>query len=89
MNKNIFKNLGFLLALTMLFIWSCEDEWEAPTAEPNHAYITTSFGGVTNRMQVNDKMSFIDLSRGVESRVWTFNAGATDTAYDESFTVAV
>lgn len=82
MNKNIFKNLGFLLALAMLFMWSCEDEWEAPTEEPNHAYITTSFGGVTNRMQVNDKMSFIDLSRGVESRVWSFNTGATDTSYN-------
>lgn len=80
--KNIFKNLGFLLAVATVFMWSCEEEYEAPTAEPNHAYITTSFGGVTNRLQINGDMTFIDLSRGVESRTWMFNAGVTDTAYN-------
>lgn len=80
--KNSYKILGLFLSLFLVIFWSCEDEYEMPTAEPNHAYITTSFGGVTNRMQVNDKMSFIDLSRGIESRVWTFNTGATDTAYN-------
>ncbi len=34
--------------------------------------VTTSFGGQSNIMQVNGWMSFIDLSRGVESREWTF-----------------
>lgn len=79
--KNIFKYLGFLVLATVV-LWSCENEWEAPTAEPNHAYITTSFGGVTNRLQINDAMTFIDLSRGVETRTWTFPAGVTDTAYN-------
>jgi len=80
--KNIFIKLGFVLSLAAVILWSCEEEYEAPTAEPNHAYITTSFGGVTNRMQVNGKMTFIDLSRGVESRTWTFDNGAVDTAYN-------
>lgn len=34
--------------------------------------VTTSFGGQSNIMQINGWMSFIDLSRGVESREWTF-----------------
>ena len=67
--KNSYKILGLFFSLFLIVFWACEDEYEMPTAEPNHAYITTSFGGVTNRMQVNDKMSFIDLSRGIESRV--------------------
>lgn len=79
--KNIFKYLGFL-ALAAVVLWSCEDEWEAPTEEPNHAYITTSFGGVTNRLQINGSMTFIDLSRGIESRLWSFPSGVTDTAYN-------
>ena len=68
--------------LATVVLWSCEDEWEAPTAEPNHAYITTSFGGVTNRLQINGEMTFIDLSRGIESRMWSFPDGVTDTAYN-------
>jgi len=59
--KRIFIKYGFILLLATVMLWSCEDEYKAPTAEPNHAYITTSFGGVTNRMQVNSKMTFIDL----------------------------
>ena len=81
--KNIFKYLGFTLSLALVLLWSCEEEYEAPTAEPNHAYVTTSFGGVTNRMQVNSKMAVIDLSRGVTSRLWTFDEGATDVDYND------
>ena len=55
--KHLFKYIGFTLSLALVLLWSCEEEYEAPTAEPNHAYVTTSFGGVTNRMQVNSKMA--------------------------------
>lgn len=89
--KNIYKYLGFAISLALVALWSCEEDYEAPTAEPNHAYITTSFGGVTNRMQVNSKMTVIDLSRGVKSREWTFDEGTTDNEYNsiETATEAV
>lgn len=80
--KNLLKYLGFTLSLGLVLLWSCEEEYEAPTADPNHAFVTTSFGGVTNRMQVNSKMAVIDLSRGISSRLWTFDNGATDLDYN-------
>ena len=56
------------LALTVLFNWSCEKEYEAPTGEPNHVFVTTSAGDQPVDIQVNDDADFIDLSRGVTER---------------------
>lgn len=75
MNK-IFNKYGLFLALTLVSLWSCDDEYEIPGTEPSHVYATTSFGDTENKLQVNSFMSFIDLSRGVESRTWTFTEDA-------------
>lgn len=79
MNK-IFNKIGLFLALTLVILWSCDDEYETPGTEPSHVYATTSFGDTENKLQVNSLMTFIDLSRGVESITWEF----TDDALDEN-----
>ncbi len=80
--KKIIRNIGLILSAMLMFA-ACEKEYEAPSGEPNHAYVTTSFGNVSSRVQVNGVMSFIDLSRGVQSRTWTFTSDTKDTTYNE------
>lgn len=70
--KKIQYILGLLFLAATTFIWSCKKEYEAAGPEPNTALIRTSFGTGANIIQVNGQMSFIDLSRGVASRKWTF-----------------
>ncbi|MRT92020.1 hypothetical protein [Ancylomarina sp. 16SWW S1-10-2] len=77
MNK-IFNKIGLFLALTLVILWSCDNEYEIPGTGTNHVYATTSFGDVENKLQVNSVMSFIDLSRGVDGRTWTFTEDALD-----------
>lgn len=77
--KKIYKITGLILSLALMLLGACEEEYTAPSVEPNHAYITTSFGDLANRVQVNSKMTFIDLSRGVQSRLWTFTPDALDS----------
>lgn len=64
------------IAATVLTVWACEKEYVAPTEEPNDILITTSFGNVSARLQVFGDMDFIDLSRGVVDRTWTFPDGS-------------
>lgn len=73
--KRIYKFWMFV-ALVALVVWGCEKEYVAPTDEPNDILITTSFGILTPRIQVNSDMDFIDLSRGVVDRTWTFPEGS-------------
>ncbi|BAX78945.1 hypothetical protein [Labilibaculum antarcticum] len=80
MNK-IFNKIGLFLAMTLLILGSCDDDYEAPGTEPSHVYATTSFGDTENRTQVNSLMSFIDLSVGIENRTWTFTDDAIDAGY--------
>lgn len=77
MNK-IFNKIGLFLAMTLVILWSCDDEYEAPGTEPSHVYSTTSFGDTENKLQVNSIMSFIDLSVGIDSRTWGFTEDALD-----------
>lgn len=63
------------LATLILIICGCEEDFIAPTSEPNHIFVTTSFGTVESRLQINGDMDFIDLSRGVVERTWTFPEG--------------
>ena len=77
MNK-IFNKIGLFLAMTLVILWSCDDEYEAPGTEPSHVYSTTSFGDTENKLQVNSLMSFIDLSVGIDSRTWGFTEDALD-----------
>ncbi|WP_020530283.1 hypothetical protein [Flexithrix dorotheae] len=80
------KYINKLLVLTasLLVLWACEEEYIAPTSEPNHVYITTSFGTVESRLQINGEMDFIDLSRGVVSRKWTFPEGVVELTGEEN-----
>lgn len=75
--KSIYKILIFTV-LAALVVWGCKEEYVAPTGEPNDVMITTSFGIVSARLQVNGSMDFIDLSRGVVNRTWTFPADGVD-----------
>lgn len=54
--------------------------------EVNNRYVMTSFGTNPNVIQVHGEMSFIDLSRGVVSREWSF-PDCTFTA-DDSVKIA-
>ncbi len=71
--NNIFK----YIMMTALFIGviSCEEEVEIVNSDFSHSFVTTSFGNQTNLLQINDTMSFIDLSRGIEARQWEFPEG--------------
>lgn len=60
-----------LLSLLLLLGYSCQEEYTIKK-DVVQEYVTTSFGNQQCVMQVNGWMSFIDLSRGVVSRVWTF-----------------
>lgn len=70
--KTKYINNVIILALLAIFFWSCEKEYLAPTGEPSHEYVTTSYGPRTILMQVNSSMEFVDLSRGVVDRTWNF-----------------
>ena len=77
MNK-ILKYIGGIIGAFALALGACDDDYDAPTSEPSHAYVTTSFGLKDKTMQVNSEMTLIDLSRGVVTREWTFPEGTTD-----------
>jgi len=80
MKKNIIKLIMGIFAFSLIFMVACDDnEINYPV---DHAYITTSFGNTANTIQVNGTMSFIDLSRGVKSRTWTFPENTVDTGYN-------
>ena len=75
--KSIIKYI--FLILFPIAIISCEKNEVVPD-DISHSVITTSFGTQAAVLQVNDVMSFVDLSRGVVSREWIFPDGvATDT----------
>ena len=69
--NNIFKYI--ITASLLLGAISCEEE--AVNDDFSHSMVTTSFGNQTNLLQINDTMSFIDLSRGIETRRWEFPEG--------------
>ncbi|MCG8582226.1 MAG: hypothetical protein MI866_20050 [Bacteroidales bacterium] len=82
MNKTLKYIGGFIGAMALTFS-ACDDSYEAPTSDPSHAYVTTSFGLKNKVMQINSEMTLIDLSRGVVSREWTFPEGTTDVDGNE------
>ena len=82
--KNIIKFL--IIALMVQGIFSCKES--IVHDEFNHSYVTTSFGDQTNLMQVNDTMSFIDLSRGIVSRTWTIPEGVAVDEKGEPITTS-
>ncbi|MDW7691405.1 hypothetical protein R9C00_18340 [Flammeovirgaceae bacterium SG7u.111] len=84
------RYIKYFLAVTasLLLMWGCSDEYIAPTGEPNDAYVTTSFGTVESRLQIYGEMDFADLSRGVQSRTWTFPEGVVELDDETSNTVS-
>ncbi|MBR8534041.1 hypothetical protein KDU71_00585 [Carboxylicivirga sediminis] len=77
MNK-ILKYIGGFIGAMALTLSACDDSYEAPTSDPSHAYVTTSFGLKNKTMQINSEMTLIDLSRGVVTREWSFPEGTLD-----------
>ncbi|SFF68304.1 hypothetical protein SAMN04488033_10469 [Salegentibacter agarivorans] len=62
-----------ILLLIGTLTWSaCDKEDLVNVDEPNHRVVYTSQMDFQNRIQVNDTMSFGDVSAGVISRTWTF-----------------
>ncbi len=74
--KNIFKILNLIIVVIITSLYSCSEEYSIPGSEPNHVMIKTSFGNLDKILLVNTQMSFMDLSRGVVSRNWTFTDDA-------------
>lgn len=69
------KTINKILLVILAFLGiSCQKDYEF-NEDIVQEYVTTSFGNKANLMQVNGWMSFLDLSRGVESRTWTFPEG--------------
>lgn len=67
--------IAWLLSLALVMLWSCNDEYEIPSEEPNHSFIQTSFGTGENYTQIYESFDLIDLSRGIKTREWTFPEG--------------
>lgn len=65
----------FYLLVSVLAVWSCANEYVAPDVEPSHSVIFTSEMDFGNQIQVNNSLSFGDVSPGVISRKWSFPQG--------------
>ncbi|GHB74983.1 SwmB domain-containing protein [Persicitalea jodogahamensis] len=81
------KKITFLL-LSILAMWGCDNEYVAPGEEPSHSVIFTSEMDFGNKIQVNDKLSFGDVSPGVVSRKWSFPQGVDILESDNDSTSA-
>lgn len=73
--KNI-KYLQFAFVITLLLL-GCNDDDSLTLIEPNHRAIVTSEMNFENTINIGSHIDFGDLSRGVESRLWTFPESAT------------
>ncbi|KXX66657.1 hypothetical protein [Flammeovirga sp. SJP92] len=71
------KKINYIIGLlTLLSVFGCTKEWEAPGVEPNHQVIYTSEYQFGNRVQVGGSMTFTDASKGIVSRTWTLPEGS-------------
>ncbi|MBB3696957.1 hypothetical protein KMW28_22065 [Flammeovirga yaeyamensis] len=71
------KRFNYIIGLlTLLAIYGCKKDWEAPGVEPNHQVIYTSEYQFGNRVQVGGSMTFTDASKGIVNRTWTLPEGA-------------
>lgn len=68
------KNIGiFKLILFMaLFMVACSEDESVNLVEPSHRAIVTSEMDFDNTINIGGHIDFGDISRGVESRIWTF-----------------
>ncbi|ANQ52848.1 hypothetical protein MY04_5517 [Flammeovirga sp. MY04] len=71
------KRFNYIIGLlTLLAIYGCKKDWEAPGAEPNHQVIYTSEYQFGNQVQVGGSITFTDASKGIVNRTWTLPEGA-------------
>lgn len=82
--KNI-KFLQFAFIASLLLI-GCSEEESVDLVEPNHRVIVTSEMNFENTININGHIDFGDLSRGVQSRMWTFPADASKIAGEDGNT---
>lgn len=82
MKKNILIFVMGILLFSSFFMVSCQKETITDSGF-SHSFVTTSFGASSNVIQVNGKMTFIDLSRGIDSRTWTFPESTVDTSFNK------
>ncbi|MEM6347029.1 MAG: hypothetical protein AAF927_24285, partial [Bacteroidota bacterium] len=73
--KNIYR---YFWALALVVVLSACEKEDIGLVEPSHRVIVTSEMDFQNRIQVLGKISFGDVSAGVESRIWTFPEGVVD-----------
>ncbi|MDO6801429.1 hypothetical protein Q4595_03100 [Wenyingzhuangia sp. 1_MG-2023] len=73
-SKNIYKLL-FMLA----FVFSaCSDDQKSDLITANDREVMTNQMDFDNKVEVNNSITFGDVSSGVESRIWTFPEGVVD-----------
>lgn len=82
--KNI-KFLQFIFIITLL-LFSCNDDDSVVLIESNHRAIVTSEMDFENTINIGAHIDFADLSRGIESRLWTFPENVTELAGEEGNT---
>ncbi|WP_147302997.1 hypothetical protein [Marinoscillum furvescens] len=80
--KTLYKYLT--LMLLVVGFMACTPEYEAPAPEPNHFSVFLSEQDFDNTVQVGTDLDFIDVSRGVQERVWTFPEGVADIVGQEN-----
>ncbi len=65
-------NILSVLFILALLVFSCEKEEELNISDVNHRIIVTSEMDFQNKVIVGGHIDFGDISRGVETRTWTF-----------------
>ncbi|MEM8583354.1 MAG: hypothetical protein AAGF87_03745 [Bacteroidota bacterium] len=72
-----YHNLYWFIAI--LFIASaCQEDDGLTREEPSHRVVFTSEMDYNNEIEVDNRLSFGDISTGIESRTWTFPEGVVD-----------
>lgn len=80
------KILQFIIITTLLFFGCSEDDNSVTLIEPNHRAIVTSEMNFENTINIGGHIDFADLSRGIESRLWTFPKDASSIAEEKGNT---
>ncbi len=77
-NLHIMKNLKYLkfIFIFSLLLLGCNEDESIQLIEPNHRVIVTSEMNFENTINIGEHIDFADLSRGIQSRLWTFPSEA-------------
>ena len=77
--KKIFNPLFRVLAMLIIII-SCSEN-EKNLSIPSHSVFEVSHQNVENTVQINQEISFADLSTGVKERTWSLDEGVIATVF--------